>query len=421
MSDKKILFLMHEGVGATIFQSQVAVHALEMKRHGYDVEVWTYETSLKSFESSRRNVESFKRLGTLKIRLLRGVYVFLPFSAQVNAFILWCHLRLSTEKFDLIHARADYSAAVYSFIARLAGVPMLWDCRGDSYAETEQALAKRGRVPRLVQRTILRAVERQEALAGATCVAANFVSRLLEARKSRSLHGQPSFVIPCPVSSQYFHLDPRLRVERRAELGYAPDDLVLVYSGAMSTYQSFEAYVDLVGKMMRSGDVHVRLLIVTPDQDRARQYLAGRLPERVYRLRAAPYAAMNGYLNAADYGMLLRDQSPINDVASPTKFGEYCLAGLPVILDGNVQQTMEISTAIGNYESYADVANGKRLRPVDRTRRDAISFRARRFFSREYLNPEYARMYAAAIAMRPAAQRRREASGAHGASAERRT
>ena len=32
-----------------------------------------------------------------------------------------------------------------------------------------------------------------------------------------------------------------------------------------------------------------------------------------------------------DVGLLLRDDLPVNRVASPTKFAEYCLCGLPVL------------------------------------------------------------------------------------------
>ena len=38
------------------------------------------------------------------------------------------------------------------------------------------------------------------------------------------------------------------------------------------------------------------------------------------------------YLAAADLGLLLRDQTTLNRVASPVKFGEYLASGTPVIM-----------------------------------------------------------------------------------------
>ena len=414
MHKKRILFLMHEGVESTIFQSQVAVHALEMQELGYEIEIWTFETTLKSLGSSLRNVAHAETLSTSRVRLLRGIYQFLPFSDLINALVLLFHIRHSSQRFDLVHARTDYSASVYSYIARFVRAPMVWDCRGDSFHETEHSLSKRPRVPRFVKRPILRAIIDQETRAGNACSVANFVSKGLFERKSRSLHGKPHFVIPCAVSSKYFYFDAQLRVEYRSRLGFDRDAVVLVYSGAMSTYQGFEKYADLVLQILLTGDQRVRFLVVTPDHARAMDHLVDRLPRRVYTLCSASYEEMNGYLNAADYGALLRERNRINDVSSPTKFGESCLAGLPVILDGNVQQAREISAEVGNSESYEAVVSGKTLVPVQNDERAQIASRSQRIFARRYLNATYDEMYRAALndisGSRPAALDRRPRS-----------
>ena len=393
MRNGRVLFLMHEGVESTIFQSQVAVHALEMKKLGYEIEIWTFETTLKSLESSQQNVDHAEELSTCRVRILRGVYVFVPFSDLINSIILWFHLRWSAGRFDLVHARTDYSASVYSYIAESVRIPMIWDCRGDPFFETEYSLSKRANIPLFLRRIILSAITSQERRAGDASVAATFVSNGLLERKSRSLHGKPGFVIPCSVSRTYFYFSSQLRDEYRKRIGFEGDAIVLVYSGAMSTYQGFEKYVDLVLQLLTRGDSTVRLLIVTPDQAKARDYVANRLPEHVYALCSAKFEEMNGYLNAADHGMLLRDSNRINDVSSPTKFGEYCLAGLPVILDGNVQQAVEISGAIKNHESYHEVLTGKKLVRAEDCERAAIASRSQQFFSREYLNASYDAMY----------------------------
>jgi glycosyltransferase involved in cell wall biosynthesis len=51
-----------------------------------------------------------------------------------------------------------------------------------------------------------------------------------------------------------------------------------------------------------------------------------------------------GYLNAADIGFLLRARHPLNEVASPVKFGEYLASGLTVISSpgiGDVSRLIE--------------------------------------------------------------------------------
>lgn len=396
MGERRVLFLMHEGVGSTIFQSQVAVHALAMRQLGYAVDVWTFETTRRHLPTSRRNLARVAALGPLPVRLLRGVHVFLPGSDALNALLLAWYLWRSGRRYDVVHARTDYSASVYAFVRRLFGAPLVWDCRGDAYPETAQALDGRRRVPSAVRRVILGDVARHERRAGAACTVANFVSRRLRERKSRSLRGQPTFVIPCAVSSRFFRFDPGLRRARRAELGIGADDVVLVYSGALSTYQGFEAYAGLVSDMRRALGARLRFLVVTPDAEQARALLAERLPADAFMVHAAAYQETNGFLNAADLGALLREASPINDVASPTKFGEYCLAGLPVVIDGNVEQTVALSAAIGNGVSLADAKAG-RVEVADDAARAAMATRAVSHFAREVLDMEYARLYETAV------------------------
>ena len=41
-------------------------------------------------------------------------------------------------------------------------------------------------------------------------------------------------------------------------------------------------------------------------------------------------------MSVADYGILLREQSVTNLVASPTKFAEYLALGLPVLISENL-------------------------------------------------------------------------------------
>ncbi len=53
------------------------------------------------------------------------------------------------------------------------------------------------------------------------------------------------------------------------------------------------------------------------------------------------------YLFMSDYGLLIREQSVTNKVASPVKFAEYLSCGLPVLISEN----------LGDYTSFVK-ANG---------------------------------------------------------------
>ena len=60
------------------------------------------------------------------------------------------------------------------------------------------------------------------------------------------------------------------------------------------------------------------------------------------------------YLVTSNFGILLRDNNLINNVASPLKFAEYLSAGLPVVVSSGVGDTEEI---IENYNVGSIVRN----------------------------------------------------------------
>jgi glycosyltransferase involved in cell wall biosynthesis len=55
-----------------------------------------------------------------------------------------------------------------------------------------------------------------------------------------------------------------------------------------------------------------------------------------YKIITLPQSKVHDYLSVCDFGFLLRDDSPVNNVASPTKFAEYSLVGIPTIISETV-------------------------------------------------------------------------------------
>jgi hypothetical protein len=66
------------------------------------------------------------------------------------------------------------------------------------------------------------------------------------------------------------------------------------------------------------------------------------IDSRNYNVSAVNHTEIFNLLQMGDFGFLLRDRSVVNQVASPTKFGEYCLCGLPVITTSSVGDFSEM-------------------------------------------------------------------------------
>lgn len=383
---------MHEGIGSTIFHSQIAVHAKEMNKQGFEVDIWTFETNPRHIDMSLRNLSDVDSILSGHLKLYFGIYQFIPFSDFFNALIFLFLYIKNKKKYDVIHARSDYSAAVYSFVKRVLRVPLLWDCRGDSVEEIKFSLNHKERLNNIIKKIIIHERMRQLKRAGKHSTMANFVSEALYQRCSLFLKSQSYFITPCSVSREYFFFSESVRTEARKNMGYQECDVVFIYSGALSKYQSFSAYIELFKTYIMDNVANSKLLIVTPDINAAEGILRDSIPKKRYEVKSASFSDMNLFYNAADCGMLLRNNDKVNDVSSPTKFGEYCMAGLPVILDGNVIQSSDISKKIGNYVDSESVKSIQKI-PRDNNEREKYSKISGNYFSREILNGNYVDAY----------------------------
>ncbi len=138
-------------------------------------------------------------------------------------------------------------------------------------------------------------------------------------------------VIPCSLSdshekennTQVFTLLPGLKSE----------DILLIFSGSAFGWHSFETLSESL-ELFLTSDERVKILFLSQEQTVIKQ-LMEKYPDRIYRKWVNP-DEVNDYLQLGDYGLLIREESVTNSVASPVKFAEYLMAGLNVIISPNI-------------------------------------------------------------------------------------
>lgn len=382
------LILLFEGLADTVVDAQVLVHAREMRRAGIaDLEVWAVACSARAYADSlaRREV-AIERAGG-PVRVLRGVAPSLPGSARANARRLAPAFR-DFAPLDLVHARTDYAAEVCSHLRGERRFALVWDCRGDVEAEVAARHADAGILrgalglwQRLGARRRLRAARE-------ACDRAIFVTSALRERRVAASLDERSEIIPGGADAALFFFDPELRGRARAALGFDAAARVLVYSGGLAPYQCWEESVELF-RTLRERAPELRLLVLTPRPEQARPALATLVPGSSV-LRAAQHEEVNTYLNAADLALLLRREDPLNAVAFPTKFAEYGMAGLPILMTDALPEPSAFAREVGN---RVLVANGDAELPDDVDRRGVAAAYAARL-SREAQRDAYRRVYA---------------------------
>jgi glycosyltransferase involved in cell wall biosynthesis len=177
----------------------------------------------------------------------------------------------------------------------------------------------------------------------------------------------------------------------RKELRVAEGTLLVVWSGTMAAWQKPEESALLV-KAMQERRPDARLLFLTPDTSAAKAAVAKAGLENALH-RAAKTADVVQWLSAADYGLLLRDESLVNRAASPVKFGEYLACGVRPVLTPGVgdQSDACVTHRLGLVVGLADVKGAARRIADDAAQPgtiDAAARASRRAWAAEHISPE---------------------------------
>ncbi len=167
-------------------------------------------------------------------------------------------------------------------------------------------------------------------------------SKLVDLWKDKySYYENMHVVIPCTLNSLFESttISNEIIYKRRKELGYIKDDIVFVYSGSLAGWQSINLMIEFIKTVLKKSTSHKILFL--SDLSQEIKFLQIEFPNQVQCLKLNPID-LPQYLIACDYGILIREKSVTNQVASPVKFAEYLACGLPVI----------ISNELGDYSEF---------------------------------------------------------------------
>jgi glycosyltransferase involved in cell wall biosynthesis len=165
----------------------------------------------------------------------------------------------------------------------------------------------------------------------------------VSASLSRHLQSKYGFryrelVLPCAVDTGLFRFSLRHRNRLRSKWHLNDDQPVFVHSGGAQRYQQLGVMARLFREVLRIMPASKMLLLVWPSsRDTVAQTfrLAG-VPQESFLICSTDHWRVFAFLSAADIALLIREDSIVNRVASPTKFGEYLACGVPVVASPHV-------------------------------------------------------------------------------------
>ncbi len=181
-------------------------------------------------------------------------------------------------------------------------------------------------------------------------------------------NGSNHVVVPCTLNETAFEISESGYNEARRKFGFREHDVVYVYSGSVAGWQSLEMMDEFCSKVLRD-DAQAHFIFMSQlnleDLKSFETY-----PDRIHKLWVDP-SEVKSVLLCGDYGVMIRERTITNQVASPTKFAEYLLAGLKVITTpqlGDYSQLVEQQNLGFLYDEQKELLKLEKVSFKEKTR-----------------------------------------------------
>ncbi|OEU70793.1 MAG: hypothetical protein BA863_01365 [Desulfovibrio sp. S3730MH75] len=238
-----------------------------------------------------------------------------------------------------VYSRSLVGSAYARRIAADSDVISIFDVRGASSEEVKLKRASGG-----LRYWYIRYLEKKEFRKAdrLSCVSKN-----LRGYIGAQVGRKTISVIPSCVDQNKFFFDREARKEIRAGYGLADDCKLICYCGGLSAWQRVGDIISLFEKLTGS-NTQYRFLFVTKQTQQLQKLLGTTtLSKESYFVESCAQDEVYRYLSAADAGIIMRDDTVVNNVASPIKIGEYLGCGLPIILTKGIGDFSELIPQAG--------------------------------------------------------------------------
>lgn len=145
-------------------------------------------------------------------------------------------------------------------------------------------------------------------------------------------------VVPSCINDQAFFHNEKTRKTMRQRIG-AGNNVVLVYSGNIGIWHAHDRLLEIY-RRIASTYGHIFLLFLIPSRKDGvtlqKKLNDLNFRDHFYKILHLEHNEVGRYLMAADVAFLVRKDSLVNRVASPTKFAEYLASGLPVFASAHI-------------------------------------------------------------------------------------
>jgi hypothetical protein len=337
---KRVIFLTFNDPPSGIFVSQVT-DVVKYLRQDLNIQMRLVSfISLRNFSENRKRIKN-ELPRALVIPMVPGVKNW-----RLNAVLL--RVVLAVTKPDTIIARSVLATQLALKTKRRARV--IYDGRGAITAEwKEYGVVSNPKLLRDITQ-----LEKEAILKSDFRIAVSY-ALVAHWRETFGYAGNEYVVVPCTLGREFEKVSINVDTiaNARRSLGFAPGDMIFVYSGSISGWQGFTLLYDFMVPLLHNSP-KTKLLLLSPSNEHTKRLLM-EFPAQVQVKHVVPHD-VPGCLIAGDYGLLIREASVTNRVASPVKFAEYLACGVKVV----------ISQDLGDYTNFVKEHNCG-CTPADKT------------------------------------------------------
>lgn len=314
---------------------------LDVAKSDIDISMVTI-LDYKTFKKQKKLVEHY---------IDKGLKVFVApiYTKQIFTLFYFFYLCMTNDKV-VVHLRKQ-SPRPFDILKTIftRKLKYIVEIEGDFESEIDYLSQKKNQYKSGFYDNIIQGMQRSAKIlenqiqkADGVFVVTNELKELFIKRYSKNKIENTIHVIPTGFDTKKFYPNDVIREEYRKKYKLV-NKFVMIYSGnVLYSWQNLKRSIE-VFKLLKEKlypNMYFVMLVRKEDHSIANEFIKKvELNSDEYLLTNVPHDEVNGFLNAADLGILLRENHTLNKVASPGKLGEYLSAGL------NVLTTMHI----GNY------------------------------------------------------------------------
>ena len=330
---KTVRYIFMQEYKPTVIESQV-FSWLETTRDLFDHNVVVSVVSSKGPQLSKKKVEEIESKHGIRYHQIALPKLFGVRELSLLFFVLKLYFKHLSTGSLIFQSRFMLFSLISPIISKLPKLKLVYEARGTVTVEYKYSVdagrisARREWIVRLREKLVLKYSD--------LVIVVSQKQKDFFAKEYGAVVANKMLVIPGAADALKFYYSEGLRATVRQRMGLE-GKTVFLYSGRLDKPWQIPREVFRTFKHIHAHVPDTFFIILTPDKDIAEQLFSQHdISNPSFMITYVRLTEINDYLNATDYGILFRENLPINNLASPTKFAEYVLAGLKVIISEGV-------------------------------------------------------------------------------------